>query len=214
MLLYTASFQPGNSVVFLPLSKGLHHCPRDCVVVLWCFKWLGRDRITNHGSSIVSFSLAGKTSTVKGKLVSLCRFQEQMFHKLAFFELNFLFFPYTMCRLHTIMCWTLGDYKQNEGFAWSIFVFFSLFFFPHPHHKCGQKKSHENKSKPEDTLVSHTCLNFFPNKTSVLAIGFMSLLWTCGLKLLLLRCSSNSHFSDLHLALLLSFTSLRKALSI
>lgn len=129
MLLYTASFQPGNSVVFLPLSKGLHHCPRDCVVVLWCFKWLGRDRITNHGSSIVSFSLAGKTSTVKGKLVSLCRFQEQMFHKLAFFELNFLFFPYTMCRLHTITCWTLGDYKQNEGFAWSIFVFFSLFFF-------------------------------------------------------------------------------------
>lgn len=75
-------------------------------------------------------------------------------------------------------------------------AFLHIFFPTHTTKVAREKKSHEIKSKPEGTFVSHTCSYFFPNKTSVLSIDFMSLLQTCGLKLLLLQCSSNLLFTD------------------
>lgn len=50
VLVYSLFSARWLTVVSLSLFKGLHHCPRDCVIVLWCFEWLGRDRITHHGS--------------------------------------------------------------------------------------------------------------------------------------------------------------------
>lgn len=113
----------------------------------------------------------------------------------------------------TTKCWTLGDDKQNEGFAWSIFAHF--FSPPTPQMWPERKKDMKlrvNQKAPLYLILAHT---FFLTEL----LYYLLILCLC-CEPMGSSCSSYSapqtHFSQTCLVLLFSysFTPLRKASSI
>lgn len=121
--LHTASFQPGNSatvqgVVSLPFEASNVWAEIGSQIwnsiFLTCWEDISCERETCFALQI---------SRTGAPQISFFFFQTE-------FPFFFMHSVQTSSNKtsQTIKCWTLGDYKQNEGFAWSIFVF----FFPPP----------------------------------------------------------------------------------